>query len=390
MEIFIFDTTEKFLLIGAGVLFLIQVLYYGCRYSRIARQSRTVNNGETHFTQEQPPVSVIIYAHEEAENLRRNLPSILEQDYPQYEVIVITDGQDDGSEDYLTQLEEHYPHLYHSFIPDSSRYISRKKLAVTLGIKASKYEWMVLTEANCQPQSKLWLQRIARNFTSRTEMVLGYSSYERGKGWFHKRVCFDNLFCSMRYLSSALSGHPYMGMGRNLAYRKELFYHHKGLSAHLNLQRGDDDLFINQAANGNNTRVECSPESVVNVSLPYRAKDWREEKIGYRSTSRLYHGLQRWLYGFETTTRLLFHLSWIGAVTCGILHFHWGVLSIAILLFLLRWTIQGITFYQTTQALHEKRRFFWSLPVFDLWQPIQSLRWNLYYTFRKKSDFMRK
>ena len=98
-------------------------------------------------------------------------------------------------------------------MPDSSRYISRKKLAVTLGIKASKYEWLVFTNANCMPQSNQWLRLMARNFTSRTQVVLGYSGYERGKGWLHKRVAFDNLFTSMRYLGFALAGSPYMGIG---------------------------------------------------------------------------------------------------------------------------------------------------------------------------------
>jgi cellulose synthase/poly-beta-1,6-N-acetylglucosamine synthase-like glycosyltransferase len=172
-----------------------------------------------------------VCAREESENLRRNLGAVLEQDYPLFEVIVINDGNTDESEDYLTILEEKYPHLYHSFMPDSSRYISRKKLAVTLGIKASKYEWLVFTNANCMPQSNQWLRLMARNFTSRTQVVLGYSGYERGKGWLHKRVAFDNLFTSMRYLGFALAGSPYMGIGRNLAYRKELFYQQKGFSA---------------------------------------------------------------------------------------------------------------------------------------------------------------
>ena len=189
---------------------------------------------------------------------------MLEQDYPQFEVIVINDGNTDESEDYLTILEEKYPHLYHSFVPDSSRYISRKKLAVTLGIKASKYEWLVFTNANCMPQSNQWLRLMARNFTSRTQVVLGYSGYERGKGWLHKRAAFDNLFTSMRYLGFALAGSPYMGIGRNLAYRKELFYQQKGFSAHLNLQRGRR-RFVHQPrgypgehAGGNGCQCHCA------------------------------------------------------------------------------------------------------------------------------------
>ena len=260
MEAFTFDTTEQILLAATGTLFIIQALYYLCLYNRIHLRSRAVKRGNVHFSQELPPVSVIICAREECENLRRNLKAVLEQDYPQFEVIVINDGNTDESEDYLTLLEEKYPHLYHSFVPDSSRYISRKKLAATLGVKASKYDWLVFTEASCCPQSNQWLRLLARNFTSRTQVVLGYSGYERGKGWLHKRVAFDNLFTSMRYLGFALAGSPYMGIGRNLAYRKELFYEHKGFSAHLNLQRGDDDLFVNHVATAENTRVETDAQ----------------------------------------------------------------------------------------------------------------------------------
>ena len=205
MEAFTLDSTEIIVLATAGGLFLIQIIYYLCLYNRIHARSRAVKQGDTHFTQELPPISVIICAREESENLRRNLGAVLEQDYPQFEVIVINDGNTDESEDYLTILEEKYPHLYHSFVPDSSRYISRKKLAVTLGIKASKYDWLVFTNANCMPQSNQWLRLMARNFTSRTQVVLGYSGYERGKGWLHKRAAFDNLFTSMRYLGFALA-----------------------------------------------------------------------------------------------------------------------------------------------------------------------------------------
>lgn len=278
MEAFALDTTEQYLLAATGILFIVQALYYLALYNRIHLRSRKAGRDELHFTQELPPLSVILCAHDEVENLRRNLPAIFEQDYPQFEVIVINDGEKGESEEYLTQLEEQYSNLYHSFVPDSSRYISRKKLAVTLGIRAARYDWLVLTEANCRPQSNQWLRLMARNFTSRTEVVLGYSGYERGHNWLHRRAAFDSLFTAMRYLGFALAGNPYMGIGRNLAYRKDLFFDQKGFSAHLNLRRGDDDLFVNQVARRDNTRVETDPASVVRMQPLFRAKDWREEK----------------------------------------------------------------------------------------------------------------
>lgn len=390
METFIFSTTEQALLAATGILFLIQSLYYLCVYNRTHARSRAGKRGELHFSQELPPLSVIIYAHEEVENLRRNLPAVLEQDYPQFEVIVINGGNADESEDFLTLQSEKYPNLYHSFIPSSSRYISRKKLALTLGIKASKYDWLVFTEAGCLPGSDQWLRTLARNFTSRTQIVLGYSGYERGKGWLHKRASFDNLFTSMRYLGYALAGKPYMGIGRNMAYRKELFYAQKGFSAHLNLQRGDDDLFINQTATAENTRVETDAKAAVRMQPVSRTKDWREEKINYMATAHFYRGVQRYLSGFETTTRLLFHAAWIAALVIGTVHFHWLAAGLALLLFALRYTLQALIVNQTAKDLGEKRRYFFTLPVFDILQPMQSLRWKLYCLLRKKSDFLRK
>lgn len=390
MEALTLDSTEKILLVATGILFIIQVIYYFCLYSRIHMRSRAVKRGDTHFSQELPPISVIICAREESENLRQNLSAVLEQDYPQFEVIVINDGNTDESEDYLTLLEDKYPHLYHSFVPDSSRYISRKKLAVTLGIKASKYDWLLFTDAKCLPESNQWLRLFARNFTSRTQIVLGYSGYERGKGWLHKRVCFDNLFNSMRYLGFALAGSPFMGIGRNLAYRKELFYEQKGFSAHLNLQRGDDDLFINQVATSENTRVETDANATVRMQPVFRAKDWREDKISYASTARLYKGAQRWIAGFETSIRLAFYASWMGMLVMAILNFHWLAAGIAFFIFLLRFTMQAIIINKTAKDLGEKRRYYFTLPVFDLLQPMQSLRWKLYCLFRKRSGFLRK
>jgi len=239
MEAFTFSMAELILLSVAGVFLIIQYIYYLGIYNRIHMRNITDRKNELHFTKELPPLSVVICARNESENLRRFLPAILEQDYPQFEVIVINDGSTDESEAVLSAFEEKYQHLYHSFTPDSARYISRKKLALTLGIKASKYDWLVFTEANCQPASNQWLRLMARNFTPHTQIVLGYSGYERGKGWLHKRISFNTLFTSLRYLGFALAGKPYMGLGRNLAYRKELFFKQKGYSTHLNLQRGE-------------------------------------------------------------------------------------------------------------------------------------------------------
>lgn len=390
MEAFTFNTAELILLSAAGVLLIVQLIYYLGLYNRIHTHNLAVGKDEVHFGRELPPLSVVICARNESENLSRNLPAILKQDYPDFEVIVINDGSTDESEDLLSELEEEYPNLYHSFTPDSARYISRKKLALTLGIKASKYDWLVFTEADCTPVSDKWLRRIARNFTPSTDIVLGYSGYERGKGWLHKRVSFDSLFTSLRYLGFALAGKPYMGIGRNLAYRKELFFKVKGFSTHLNMQRGEDDLFINQIANENNTRVETSPDSVIRMQPVERYKDWKEEKVSYMATARFYKGSQRWLLGLETATRLLFYVACLSGIVFGILSFHWLAAGLALLLWIVRYSAQAYVINKTANEMGDNRSYYFTLPVFDIIRPLQSLKFRLYRLYRRKGDFMRR
>jgi len=390
MEAFTFNTAELILLSAAGILFIIQLIYYFGLYNRIHVRNKTVRKEETHFSRELPPLSVILCARNEADNLRKILPAILEQDYPQFEVIVINDASTDETEDVLGYMEEKYPHLYHSFTPDSARYISHKKLALTLGIKASKHDWLVFTETNCMPASNQWLKLMARNFTSQTQIVLGYSGYDRIKGWLHKRIAFDTLFQSLRYLGFALAGNPYMGIGRNMAYRKELFFKQKGYSTHLNLQRGEDDLFINQIANTENTRVETNARAIMRMQPIERYKDWKEERVSYMATARYYKGVQRYLLGFETCSRLLFYMACIAGIVFGIIHSHWLVAGIAFFIWLLRYTVQAIVINKTATDQEENRHYYFSLLLFDLLQPLQTLQFKLYRLYRGKGDFMRR
>lgn len=388
MEFIEVNTSELILLSVSGILFIIQFTYLFALYNRIHTRNKAVKQNKISFSEELPPISVVICAKNESENLRKFLPSILEQDYPEFEVIVVNDGSTDESEELLSSLEKEYPHLYHSFTPENSRNISHKKLALTLGIKASKNDWLVFTEANCYPTSKDWLRLMARNFTPNTDIVLGYSGYERGKGWMHKKIAFDALFCSMRYLGYALAKKPYMGIGRNMAYRRELFFAQKGYSAHLNLQRGDDDLFINKIAHSKNTRVETDVNATVRMQPIVYKKDWREEKVSYMATSRRYRGTQRFMLGFETFSRVLFYATIIAGITFGILNRHWVVIGGSVLIWLLRWTFQATVINKTAKEMGEKRRYYFTLPLFDLLQPLQSFKFKCFRSIGKQGDFM--
>ena len=389
MNLFTFNIVEIILLSSVGLFLIIQAIYYFNLYNQLHIHNKAANDGDLIYETEYPPISVIISARNESENLQKYLPYVLEQDYPEFEVIVINDGSTDESEDVLSAFEEKYTNLYHTFTPDGARYISRKKLAVTLGIKASKHNWLVFTDADCRPASNDWLKLMARNFSPRTDIVLGYSAYEQEKGWFQRKVAFSNLFMSMRYLGFALIDKPYMGIGRNMAYRKELFFKNKGFSSHLNLQRGDDDLFINEAATPFNTRVETSPNAVIRMEPAYNFKSWKEEKVSYLATSHYYHGLQRYWLGFETTSRLLFIAATIAAIVVGAINMQWIVLGVAVLAYILRYVMQAIIINQTAADFGEKK-YYLTLPLFDIIQPLDVLNFKLFRKIRGKADYMKR
>ncbi|MCD7899272.1 MAG: glycosyltransferase [Bacteroides sp.] len=390
MEVLTINTIGIILISSSCFLFIVQAFYYLGLYNKLYKYNIANSKAKNDIREEYPPLSVIICAKDQAENLRSYLPLILEQDYPKFEVIIINNNSSDESKDILSSLEEKYPHLYHSFTPETARYISHKKLSITLGIKASKYDWVVFTEANCYPVSNNWLKLMARNFTPKTEIVLGYSIYDYAKGWLNKCISFDMLFHSIRYLGFALIRKPYMGIGRNMAYRKELFFKHKGFSAHLNLQRGDDDLFINQVSNGRNTRVETDLQAAICLKHSKTSKEWKEEKINYTATSKHFKGIQRSLLGFETFSRILFYIVTISGIVYSILFKHWLLVGALIIIWALRYIMQATVINKTAKVLGNKRRYYFSLPIFDILQPIQSLTFKINKSIRGNSEFMRK
>lgn len=390
MITFNFNTPESYLLISLGILWLIQLIYYFALYKKIPGRNSAARKGKIKFSEEYPPLSVVVCTRDECEKLRDFLPLILEQDYPDFEVIVVNDHPKDESEDLLICMQEKYQNLHYTFIPDSARYVSRKKLALTLGIKASKNDWVVFTDAHCYPVSKNWLRLLARNFVPGIEVVLGYSSFKFAKGWLHKRMAFDMLFTSMRYLGFALAGNPYMGVGRNMAYRRELFFKKKGFSSHLNLQRGDDDLFINQVATKKNTRVETDIDSTVRMQPLHLYKDWMEEKMSYMVTSRYFKGPQRFILGFETFSRFLFYLVTIATMVMAILHMNWIIAGITLLLWLFRFVVQAYIINKTSRELGDKRSYYFSIPVFDILIPLLNFKINLYRMYMGEKNYVRR
>lgn len=381
-----YNSAILFLQIFCGVMFLIQLYYFLVPYSRLFKSNKIQNKLQENTNC--PPLSVIIVTKDSASMLKDNLPAILEQDYPEFEVIVVNDESAGEDEDILKILGSRYRHLYRTFIPKSARYVSRKKLGVAMGIKASKYDWIVVTEPYCKPESKDWLKSLSRNFVPGTDIVLGYCNYSYGKGIFAKRIIADMLMVSMRFLGKAIGGYPYMGIGRNMAYRKDIYLQHKGFYNQLTLSRGDDDLFINEIADSRNTKVCVDSNSIMRMPLPKYRKTWRDDKIGYEVTGNHYKGTARVSNSLETWSAWLFNLSVIAALCIGILNKEWIFTSCIFAAWLIRTITTMTVFYKTAKAMGEKVSAY--LFVYDFMRPLYSLSLKIGYITRHKSDYMRK
>ncbi len=305
------------------------------------------------------PVSVIICARDEAENLEKNLPLILKQDYPDYEVIVVNDCSDDNTEEVLTRMKNEFKNLKYTKITKDPRFSHGKKLALSIGMKAAAFEWVLLTDADCRPASPHWISHMQKHFIPPREIVLGYGGYERERGFLNKLIRYDTFFIALQYFSFALAGLPYMGVGRNLAYRRPLFFSNRGFASHLKLESGDDDLFVNEVANKNNTSVEFNP-SAHTISIPGKTwKEWIMQKKRHLTTGLHYKGASPFWLGLENGSRLVFYVSFLLLIINKIF------LPFVAALFLIRLIPAIIILNKGMNRLNEKNLLVFS-PLFDV------------------------
>lgn len=303
-----------------GLVVLLLVLHLTCvwRYRRVCACARASEEGAGEEAGSGgEPLSVVLVAHDEVELLRENLPLILEQDYPDFEVIVVNDTGSDEVEEVLGALHDRYPRLYHTFVPAEGCRVSRRKLALTIGIKAARHDCLVLTGCDCRPSGPRWLRQMAAGFSGGREMVFGYSRYRLGRSRHERRVRQVHFLTQLRYLASALEGKPYMAYGQNLGYRKSLFFRHKGFAGLFGLEGGEDTLFVNRAATGENTAVVLSPESAVDiVACPWPSR-WRGELRARRESAELLRGGQSLSWALEDFLCILFQLGAAGLAVYG-------------------------------------------------------------------------
>jgi cellulose synthase/poly-beta-1,6-N-acetylglucosamine synthase-like glycosyltransferase len=343
------------LVVALLVALLIQMVYYWIIFSRIA----FYNHSKRPVMEPGEPVSVIICAKNEYHNLVRFLPKVLDQNYPEFEVIVVNDASDDDTYYLLRELADKYPRLKLVNITQNLNFFTGKKFPLSIGIKSAKYDLVLLADADCYPAGPDWIHSMQSAFTGNTEIVLGYGPYSPQPGLLNKAIRFDTLMVAVQYMSLALAGMPYMGVGRNLAYRKSLFFNIGGFVKHYKISSGDDDLFINQVARGSNTRIQPMVEAHTYSKSKQTFSSWMRQKKRHLTTGRLYRPAHKFVLGMFSFSQLAFFGLLIALL---VLRVDWMLLAG---IYAVRLISQMIIVKKSMIRLNEKH-FFLLSPLFEI------------------------
>ncbi|WP_372753948.1 glycosyltransferase [Mariniflexile sp.] len=305
-------------------------------------------------------VSVIICAKNEAENLKKFLPSVLNQEYPNFELVLINDASSDDTLEVIESFAANHSNIKIVNVKNIEAFWGNKKYALTLGIKASKHNHLLFTDADCKPVSKYWIQEMAACFSNNNSIVLGYGGYSKiKKSLLNKLIRFETLVTAIQYFSFAKAGIPYMGVGRNLAYTKEEFFKANGFINHIKVRSGDDDLFVNQVANKNNTAI-CFSENSFTLSTPKKTfRDWIKQKRRHISTAKYYKSIHKILLVILYCSQFLF---WLFSTILLITTFKWQiVVALVALRLILYYSVIGAS----SKKLGEKDLIL-TLPILEI------------------------
>jgi cellulose synthase/poly-beta-1,6-N-acetylglucosamine synthase-like glycosyltransferase len=272
------------------------------------------------------------------------------------EVIVVNDNSLDDTKYILAELQKTFKKLQIVDLQQEAKMIIGKKFPLSIGIKEAKHEVVLLTDADCVPASEHWMYKMQDAFTDGIEVALGYGAYNKQPGFLNKVIRFETFHTALQYFGYALAGKPYMGVGRNLAYRKNLFFRNKGFSSINQIASGDDDLFINKVANGRNTAVVMDPQAFT-LSAPKQTwKEWKRQKNRHYSTGKFYKTGHKFLLGLYTLSYIVFYPLLIASIC--LYDWRWSLIPFAV-----RLITQAIVWKNAMARLAEKDLF----PLFFFW-----------------------
>lgn len=305
------------MLFGLFLFFtLVQIFLWSLLFARLAFWKAPLPHPE------QPAVSVVVCARNELANLKKHLPLWLEQDYPHFELLLVDDGSSDGSADFL----QAYAHsrLRYLRIDDKPKELRGKKYALSKGIEAAQHNWLLLTDADCRPASANWIKEMMAARAKHSDLVLGYGPYEAVPSKsLSLAVAYETSYAATQYLSLALWGLPYMGVGRNLLYHRLFYEKVKGFSSHWDIASGDDDLLVSAAAEGRKTAICLSPDSFCYSAPPQSWGAWRKQKSRHLSSSGRYKSWQKLILGSIAMSHFGFYGIFFIGISVNFVEINW-------------------------------------------------------------------
>ncbi len=363
------DSLGTYLFVCFAIFSAIQLLFVVLIYSRLAFHRTKEKNSEL------PGVSIIIAARNESDNLFKNLPFIFDQDYPNFEVVVVNHQSMDDSKYILDAYAHEFPNMKVITVERSEHLKYGKKLPLTIGIKGAKYEHLVFTDADCRPASNQWLRSMSNSFNEKHEIVLGYGPYKKKKGLLNRIIRFDTVWIALNYFSFAKTGLPYMGIGRNMAYTKSVFNSVSGFKSHYSLSSGDDDLFVQEAAKKRNYTINIDPDAYCHSEPASTWEKWIRQKSRHFTTTERYKVIKKLMLGIYPLSLLLMLISFVTLLFDS--NFIWLTLVVFIFVLAIKWIVLGKAFKKLNEST-----FIALLPLLDIAYALFAPA--LYYAIDKK------
>ena len=347
--------------------FVILSLYYGLFYMRVGRSKGTgTKKNAAPASPALPPVSVVMTVQNDADNLKANLLYLLEQDYPDFEVVVVDYLSTDDTVFTLKILSENYKHLkVVTFRENASGYQGRK-YPLSIGIKSAANDILLFTEPDCMPADTTnfgWIREMVKGYVHKNiDIVLGYCAIQSKASLFNWLQQYDNLDYSSEYLAAALLRHPFSGNGRNLSYRRSLFLKNGGFIYHYHIPDGADDMFVNQNSRRRNTSVVLTPESFTSVPPCATLAQWHDYRKRRVSTHAFYGLGLKISRMVRPLNVLVFYLAAVLLFVGG--KFPWQILA-AVLLLKLAWQIVATA--KAARRLSVRPVVYWLSPLFEIY-----------------------
>ena len=371
--------------IAITVSVLLVLLTVWSSLSDTLRRNVVSDDGDGENVDAGKPISVIVVSDNNADALSANLPVYLSQDYPAgYEVIVVVDRDEDGTADVLKSFNDN-PLLYTTFVPDSSRYMSRRKLAITLGVKAAKNEWILLTDAAASPVSGQWLRQMSSHCCNGIDMVIGYSGFADEASSFKR---FYRLHRSCSYFHDAVRARAYGMAGCNLMFRKSIFMAGNGFLGNLKYLRGEFEFLVNKYSDGTNVAVATVPDSYIVEEDP-SLKKWHDMNVFHVETRRhLSRGFRHCAaFVSDVISLSVCLLASIAALVWAVLASRWVILPFAVVAIVLP------VLFRTLAARHIMEVFGVRVPVwlavpFEVRLVWHNLKYTLLHKLSDKNEFI--